>query len=50
VFTFNKKTIHKVRVYEVSEKEPWFRVSWRRIYKNQDRYEDCGIRLKEKLN
>ena len=47
-FTFNNKTIHKVRVYEVSEKEPWSRVSWRRIYKNQDRYEDCGMRLKER--
>ena len=45
-FNFNGKSVQKVRVYEVSEKESWSRVSWRRIYKNQERYQDCGLKLK----
>lgn len=37
-FNYNNKQVQKLRVYQLSEKEPWSRVSWRRIYKNQERY------------
>ena len=34
-FKYNSYKVHKIRVVELSEKDNWSRVSWKRIYKNQ---------------
>lgn len=43
-FPFNQLIVIKVLVQEMSEREAWSQMAWKRIYKNQQRYEDCGLK------